>query len=369
MASAVPIVENFTEARATPQARRIELDFIRGIAILLAMGWHFNAHDTGNVFVDVMLKPGRMLGWAGVDLFFVLSGFLVGGLIFGEYKKSGDFKARRFLIRRAFKIWPVLYLYIALVVFARRYSWSDVVPQTLFHVQNFFETPLNHLWSLAVEEHFYLIFAAAAYLFLRNQAKIFFVPAFLISVMLVVPILRIAGLLGGVSHHALHIQTQFRVDALACGVFLSYFKTYFPERFSGLVRMKLVWVCAGAAGVAVLILIGSYPDLLVTLGYSISYLSGAFLLLLTYDARPLREGGVSARLIAWIGRYSYPMYVFQFVAYRAGEAAWNRFVHGTMPPLLLLGVQYGGAILVAVAVTKLIEQPSLKFRDYLFPAA
>ena len=88
--------------------RSIEIDFLRGIAILLVLVHHGN--------LSFFLAK---IGWVGVDLFFVLSGFLVGGLLFKEVIKTGEVKAGRFLIRRGLKIYPGFYLFIAVTVIAR----------------------------------------------------------------------------------------------------------------------------------------------------------------------------------------------------------------------------------------------------------
>ena len=95
-----------------------------------------------------------------MDLFFVLSGFLVGGLLFNELRGRGKLDVPRFLIRRGFKIWPSYYVYLAAVavLMARRSVpglAASLLPN-LLNVQNYFGTPLQHTWSLAVEEHFYL---------------------------------------------------------------------------------------------------------------------------------------------------------------------------------------------------------------------
>src|SRR3954447_22932614 len=76
-------------------SRRLDLDVVRGVAILLAMGWHFNHADSGNPVVDVLQWPGGTFGWAGVDLFFVLSGFLVGRLVLREHQPAGRFHSLR----------------------------------------------------------------------------------------------------------------------------------------------------------------------------------------------------------------------------------------------------------------------------------
>lgn len=353
----------------TTQERRIELDFLRGIAILLACGWHFNGRDTGVVVIDLLQMPGRALGWAGVDLFFVLSGFLVGGLVLGEYHKTGTFKPRRFLVRRAFKIWPVLYLYIALLVITGRYAPGQVVPQTLFHVQNYFLTPLNHLWSLAVEEHFYLTFAVLFLALARSASRrIELLPYFLAGLMVLAPLLRILGALAGVEPHTLQIQTQFRIDALACGVMLAYLKVFRASAFNTLAVRKTALGIASIAGVAALLALRGDPVLIATAGYSIAYLTGAAFLLFVDRLPIVVNRNRAARAIAWIGTYSYAMYVFQFVFFRAAESVWKRFSPDAIPALLDIAIRYVGALTVAIVVTKLLERPMLALRDRLVPA-
>src|SRR4051795_12230935 len=86
------------ETRPAAGARRLDLDVVRGIAILLAMGWHFSRYSSGNPVVDAVQWPGGTFGWAGVDLFFVLSGFLVGRL-----GLRGAQRARRVRTLRVFR--------------------------------------------------------------------------------------------------------------------------------------------------------------------------------------------------------------------------------------------------------------------------
>lgn len=348
-------------------ARSIELDFTRGVAILLAVGWHFNARDTGIPVIDWLLLPGRTFGWAGVDLFFVLSGFLVGGLVFTEYRDTGAFRARRFLVRRAFKIWPVLYAYVLLLVLTGRYAARDIVPQTLFHVQNYFVTPASHLWSLAVEEHFYTLFAIAFTLFQRRHIqRRQGIPLLLFGLMVGVLILRVVSSVLGVGVGPLQGQTQFRIDALACGVLLAYLKVFEPTSFERMAARKLLLSCVVAAGV-VLLTVVARDRFMATIGATCVYVSAAAFLLFTYRLPAIAGASWFARLVAWIGTYSYAMYVFQFVPFRAGEALWNRWVGLPMPPLTELLLRYVGAVVLAIVVTRLLERPMLKLRDRWFP--
>ncbi len=81
--------------------RNIGLDFLRGIAIILVLFRHLEIN-----------KMMARTGWIGVDLFFVLSGFLVSGLLFKEYQKFSTVNLKRFFIRRGFKIYPSFYFFI-----------------------------------------------------------------------------------------------------------------------------------------------------------------------------------------------------------------------------------------------------------------
>ena len=87
-----------------------EIDFLRGIAIILVIFRH-----------KEISKLMQNMGWIGVDLFFVLSGFLVSGLLFKEYLKYGNINAKLFLIRRGFKIYPIFYLTYILYIAPRIY--------------------------------------------------------------------------------------------------------------------------------------------------------------------------------------------------------------------------------------------------------
>jgi peptidoglycan/LPS O-acetylase OafA/YrhL len=349
--------------------REIYLDFIRGIAILLAMGWHFNSTNTGVWLVDALLIPGRVLGWAGVDLFFVLSGFLIGGLIFNEYKKTGGFRVGRFLIRRAFKIWPILYVYLMLLLISGRYPWESFLIQNLFHVQNYFLTPLAHLWSLAVEEHFYLLFSFCLLILTKSNAKSMkFFVVIIPMVMLSSLLLRFAAFAYPVDLSKIYIQTQYRVDALAFGVALAYLKTFHQDKFESLAARKITLAILFIIGVTSLILFQEEVYFKVTIRYTITYLTAGVMLLYCYRLNFVSEKNFMVKGFAWIGVYSYAMYVYQFVMMRMVEALLKRLGITSVPGVVDLLIKYGGAIVLAVVLTKLIERPFLSLREKMFPS-
>src|SRR5271168_36950 len=88
-----------------------QLDVLRGVAILLVLGRHLDSVPTDAPgAIQSAFDLWMRAGWIGVDLFFVLSGFLVSGLLFREYARYGDVRAGRFLLRRGLKIYPAFYV-------------------------------------------------------------------------------------------------------------------------------------------------------------------------------------------------------------------------------------------------------------------
>jgi peptidoglycan/LPS O-acetylase OafA/YrhL len=139
------------------------------VAILLVLGRHLDYYPLWS-----------KIGWIGVDLFFVLSGFLVPGLLFHEFKEHGRINFRRLVLRRGLKIWPAFYTYIlitaALVEFiqyhrAGAFPWRQFITTSLF-LPNYFPNDSRffaHIWSLAVEEHFYLILPFVLFVLLVSR--------------------------------------------------------------------------------------------------------------------------------------------------------------------------------------------------------
>jgi len=93
--------------------RSLELDVLRFLAVALVLIQHFWIPGDAPSWLKPLMQVLGRGGWVGVELFFVLSGFLISGLLFSEYRRFGTIKAARFLARRAFKIYPAFYAFIA----------------------------------------------------------------------------------------------------------------------------------------------------------------------------------------------------------------------------------------------------------------
>ena len=139
------------------------LDILRCIAVLLVIFRHSSLNNILQHF-----------GWLGVDLFFVLSGFLVSGLLFVEYKNYQVVDIKRFLIRRSFKVFPPFYFFVLTTVIFNflynntNYDVSELLHE-VFYLQSYLPNIWQHTWSLAVEEHFYFSLAFIVFVFSRKQ--------------------------------------------------------------------------------------------------------------------------------------------------------------------------------------------------------
>jgi peptidoglycan/LPS O-acetylase OafA/YrhL len=348
------------------EGRRLDLDVVRGVAIVLALGWHFNHGRSANDLLYALQLPGQRIGWAGVDLFFVLSGFLLGRLVLKEQLATGRFDGWRFTLRRALKLWPVLYVFLAVQAVAGPEPWTTFLWQNALHVQNYAGTSLAHLWSLAVEEHFYLALAVLFPWFARRRGSPRMLAGILVAVLVTALLLRIWGETHGVSDVRLQWRTHFRVDALTAGVLLAVVSVHWPERFDRLVRHRWPWAAITALGVAYLVDVGKEGPRGSTVGFTVAYLTAAAFLLFLYRAPWLhRVPWVSAPLAA-LGRYSYGIYIWHvFAAHVALDALPGMEWQSTSPPAQ--AVKYGAAIGVGVVATVLVEKPALRLRERLVP--
>jgi peptidoglycan/LPS O-acetylase OafA/YrhL len=349
--------------RATPK-REIELDFIRGVAILLVLNFHYQSHD--RLTSSAFLLRIQTFGWIGVDIFFVLSGFLVGGLMLKEWRVTGRVDALRFLKRRAFKIWPSYYLFLLAATIAHVRPLKSFLWQNLLNIQNYIPTTLSHTWSLAVEEHFYLGLAAVIALCVVRRWRVSSLLTGCIAAALAVEALRSVLIL---THRPFYFYTHTRIDALLMGVTLAILRQFYPEWFALLQRQRIfLGMLVAAALVALYFDTDAVPapqsmtsPLLVTL---VDYGSAALLLLLY---RPGKKHRLPYRAVARMGIFSYGIYLWHVSVLRPVDALVLYFPRA-MVPVTSTFLPYLLAISLGIAATKLVELPLLRLRERLVPA-
>ena len=356
------------ESPPAPTARRLDLDVVRGVAIVLALGWHFSPRSSGNAVLDAVQWPGHTFGWAGVDLFFVLSGFLMGQLVLRERARTGRFDGRRFTARRMLRLWPVLYVFLAVYAFAGDDPVTSYLWQNALHLQNYAGSSLEHLWSLAVEEHFYLLLAVLFPLFARRRGSVRPLVAVLIGVLVASLALRGIAVAHGVSDVRVQWRTHFRMDALAAGVLLSVLRVHAPAAFDRLVARRWLWAAATATGICFLAAVTKGSPLGSTLGYTVAYLTGAAFLLLLHGAAWVPRAGWLTRPVAALGRHAYGIYVWHVLAAELVLDLLPGMDYGSSGPAAQ-AAKFGAAITAGVLATLLLERPVLRLRDRLVPTA
>jgi len=356
------------ESPPAPTARRLDLDVVRGVAIVLALGWHFSPRSSGNVVLDALQWPGHTFGWAGVDLFFVLSGFLMGQLVLRERARTGRFDGRRFTARRMLRLWPVLYVFLAVYAIVGNDPVSSYLWQNALHVQNYAGSSLEHLWSLAVEEHFYLLLAVLFPLFARRPGSVRPLVAVLIAVLVASLALRGIAVANGVSDVRMQWRTHFRMDALAAGVLLAVLRSHAPAAFERLAARRWLWAAATAAGICFLATVTKGSPLGSTVGYTVAYLTGAAFLLLLHGAAWVPRAGWLTRPVAALGRHAYGIYVWHVFAAELVLDCLPGLDYSSSGPAAQ-AAKFGAAVTAGVLATLLLERPVLRLRDRLVPTA
>jgi peptidoglycan/LPS O-acetylase OafA/YrhL len=353
--------------------RFVSIDFLRGIAVSLVLFRHFG-------IIEVL---GR-IGWSGVDLFFVLSGFLVSGLLFNEYKKTESINSSRFLIRRGFKIYPAFYAFIlftvgksVLVILLgiegnKNFTIERLLAEVFF-VQNYFGRLWAHTWSLAVEEHFYLfLIALISFLVFKKQlhSKHLFLSIFLLigTACLVLRWNNYISVPFTVDTH--YYYTHLRLDSLFFGVLLSHYYHFNRVSLEAFVsKNKILILGVGLLCLSCMFLTDLNTLFMNTLGLTFTYLGyGAILLLfLSYEnyfqEAINRTSGFLIKLMSFIGFHSYSIYLWHL-------AVLVYVVEPFFIPLnsqLAFAIYFSGSIAVGVIATKLIENPLLKYRNKKFP--
>jgi peptidoglycan/LPS O-acetylase OafA/YrhL len=217
------------------------LDVLRSIAILLVIVFHYQ------VFVSHQNNFGvfSQVGWIGVDLFFVLSGYLISNQIFFSLKQE-NFSLKKFYIKRFFKTLPnyyfVLALYLLIPCFAEL-PLSEPSWKYLFFIQNFNLPPggFSQSWSLCVEEQFYLIFPFAAIWLCRKNHRIFITFAAIV----IFGILLRAILWQYLYQHnillkaftkTIYYPTYCRLDGFIAGISVAYLQNYSSAIWQRLIK-------------------------------------------------------------------------------------------------------------------------------------
>lgn len=357
--------------------RNKRLDILRCVAVITVI-LHHSGEST--FFTRV--------GWTGVDLFFVLSGFLISGLLFSEYKRCHSISFKRFFIRRGLKIYPAFYVFLLLtgiigeLVFHSHPSSRQYLHEVFF-LMNYEPGVWDHTWSLAVEEHFYIFLPIFLFILVRlssNRENPFrSIPQTAAVIAALCLIFRAISVLAGKPNFNMaYIGSHERMDALFSGVLIGYFYHFRPAMLEKLMQPTRNRIAIAGASLCLLssgYFYGRDSAFLATFGYSFIFLGFSGVLLLSLYVHGMFSGKLSwiIELVgsgaAYLGMYSYSIYLWH-----GPTAAWlPGFFGRTLGfPVGKYGrftVYFVGSLLIGIVMSKLIEYPILRLRDRILPAS
>ncbi|MBL8276704.1 MAG: acyltransferase [Pelomonas sp.] len=353
------------------------LDLLRSIAIVWVMFFH--------TFLIGGLGPDwqwlTRFGWAGVDIFFVLSGFLIGSQLLQTLQRGQPLSLRDFYWRRAWRILPafavVLGVYLTFPVLREEpnlEAWWQFATFTLNLLIDYGQNQaFSHAWSLCVEEHFYLVFPLLAAWMTRRPSAARFVA------LCVLLVLAGIALRGAVWLHNdatqpqrpwfiedIYYPTWMRLDGLLVGVMLATLRVYRPQWWARL-HARSTWLLVAGVALAALafMLFRNRTGLAAnTVGWPL--LSFGFgLLVLSATAPQGLLGRWAVPGAGWLAAISYSLYLSHKLAMHAVQT-W------IAPALPLQGPAlfpvYAAVILaVGAALHYAVERPGLALRDRLAP--
>lgn len=377
----MPFLE--TDDPGSAHARHVPaLDGIRGLAILLVTLYRFSGAGDHAALSENLVTKSLSLGYRGVDLFFVLSGFLITGILLDA--KSDAHFFRNFYARRALRIFPLYFgtLFIALIALPllshhlaalfseprERQWWLWLYGSNLFQAWNgkWAFGCFNHFWSLAVEEHFYFVWPIVIYLSSRRGA----IAACVVTIVLAASS-RVAWLLFGGNDVAPEVFTLFRADGLAMGGLIAVLAKE-PGGIAPWVRSAQCSVCI-LGPLLLLLAIGDRRFLNIPETLFAIFFASVIVCAVAAPKGSSTAAAWNSKFLRFFGKYSYAMYVFQYplipsmapilTAELLSERSGSVFLGRLLYVILMTTVATGSA----VVSWHVLEKRALKLKRHFEP--
>lgn len=340
------------------------LDLLRAIAIVWVMLFH--SWIVGGLGAPCDAVAGY--GWMGVDLFFVLSGYLIGYQLLKPLSLGEPLRLGEFYRRRAYRILPAFLTVLAIYVLLPGWreapglqpAWQFLTFTVNLLIDYQHNQAFSHAWSLCVEEHFYLLFPLLAWSLTRHRSRVVTVILCVFVVAAGMVIRGYASLHGKDYLESIYYPTYTRLDGLMAGVLMAAIQSYQPQRWVALQSR------ANTLAVAGLVIIGFAIWLFRDRGFApvvfgFPLLALGFALLVTAAAGAKAFGRWRVPGAGWVAAMSYSLYLSHKLAMHrvASWLASHPQIHGWAAFLI-----YAAVILLFGALLHYgVERPFLRLRD------
>jgi peptidoglycan/LPS O-acetylase OafA/YrhL len=356
------------------------LDTLRAAAIALVFMNHYMAF----VSHEPTFGWGSVIGWTGVDLFFVLSGYLIANQIFSGLARDETFSPRLFYARRALRTLPAFWLVLALYFLFPAFMGGRTPPplwRFLTFTQNIglhSGTAFSHAWSLCIEEQFYLILplvlvAGARASFNRNHGWILIFALLTVGVAARTTLWQSYGADYSGYYSHIYYSTLCRFDEFLPGIAIAMVKNFHRPLWERITRHGQRWLFMGTAAVAIMLYCDDhyreiegygYTFFWTATGYSLNAI--AFALLVVAALSPN----------SWLARIrvpgAYPIALWSYSTYlshKAVQMALSRELKPLdLPPAALACIIVIAALLIGALLYWAVESPFMSLRDRWFPA-
>ena len=354
-------------------AHVVGLDGVRGVAVLLVFISHFHWILSPDPFLT-KVTPWHFInrtfeaGFMGVDIFFVLSGFLITSLLMKDRSTNQKNLFKRFYRRRALRLLPALYALLIADFFVSRWenfpgdiqwrtTWHAILFLNNWNIVNNFgkaQNDLGHLWSLGIEEQFYLIWPLTLWLLAKLKISSKMMIPLILFASLVVMAHRTSLWNDGTSWIILYIRTDTRLDSLLIGAMFAYVYRHYqmPSKIlNSVATLSLM-------GLVYIKYVLDKSPFIFEMGWTIIALLAGFIILSVAEGVFFVQKVFTWRPLTMIGKVSYGLYLWHMPIF----LLFGRHVtSGPRPLRLLIG------IVIASVVTSLswffIEKPFLNLKN------
>ncbi len=341
-----------------------QLDSLRGLAIAGVIVSHLHFES-----------PLLQIGWGryGVELFFVLSGFLITGILLKAReqvdagRRTGGAAVRQFFIRRVLRIFPIYYLTLAVTAIIGIAPVRETLGWHLLYASNIYfalrgdwNGPISHLWSLAVEEQFYLFWPWLILFLPRRWLRLAIVIAVVAG-----PLYRLGCVLLGANAIATESLLFGCLDGLGIGSLLAYLRwdDTLPEWFQragGWIALPLVLFFQSVVIFPQLVqaeLVAGRTCRAVLFGWVVQRAAAGF--------RGVPGAMLSFAPLAWLGRISYGLYLFHNFAFDVAQKVLHYGFRIELPPTLAVWrtTMVAGSVLMAAVSWRYFEAPINRFKE------